>query len=133
MAVGSQICEAAARDAFHVELDHSRSSIAALDALMEDGWGNGNVGSDDRLEEANDLTFVLAAYLGEVFVRDGTASWQSEKGASVLYFRNLKRVAWPFELIEQKLREPREISLVKETGNWLMPATTHTEDAYSNT
>lgn len=121
MIIGAQICEAAGMDTFGIKLDHSIESIAQLDLLITKGWGNKSISVTSPMKDSNNLIFVFAAYLGDVFVQHKNASWQLESEHAVLYFRNLKRMAYPFELITQKMREPSEIDLVEETSNWLKP------------
>jgi hypothetical protein len=122
MIIGAQICEAGAMDAFGIELDHSVESIAQLDLLITNGWAHDPTSMPPQVKDLSTLTFVFASYLGDVLVQHKNASWQLENEQAILYFRNLKRMAYPFELITQKLREPGEIDLVEETSNWLKPA-----------
>lgn len=122
MTIGADICEAAARDAFGVELDHSMESIALLNSLIINGWGVGTnpiSGTNEPSTERFDPTFIFGAYLGEVFVRTGIAEWRWENSEAFLYFRNSKRKNFPFDLIERKLREPNQIDLAEETALWL--------------
>jgi hypothetical protein len=121
MVIGAQICEAGAMDAFGIRLDHSIESIAKLDRLIANGWNNESTSAMPQMNDYNTLTFVFASYLGDVFVQHKHASWQLEHEQAILYFRNLKRMAYPFELITQKMREPSEIDLMEETSNWLKP------------
>src|ERR1035437_8953806 len=62
MELASRICEAAARDAFAIELDHSLESLTTLDELIERGFASARELPDDTL-------LVLGAYLGQVLVR----------------------------------------------------------------
>src|SRR5580658_160014 len=68
MATGALICEAAARDAFGVELDHSVESIAMLDALISQGWPENTANSDGEISHSHgvlpdELSFTLASYM----------------------------------------------------------------------
>jgi hypothetical protein len=123
MAIGARICEAAARDAFGIELDHAVESIAELDALITTGWGNGAIGTEERQQtngfgsEKYDLAFILASYLGDAFVRQGNAEWRWEKGEACIYFKKEKRISYPSILIEHKLHNPNQIHLQDEIAN----------------
>ncbi len=132
MNIGARICEAAARDAFGLELDHSPESIASLDSLITHGWGDGTVGTagtNDLSAERDDPTFVLGAYVGNVFVRNGKAEWQFEDGKALLYFPKWKRKVSLFDLIQQKLREPDRIHLEEETDHWQISEMPQNDDA----
>jgi hypothetical protein len=122
MNIGAHICEAAARDAFEVELDHTTASIALLDALIARGWSNGTDATHVSRHEAYDPAFVMGAYVGDVFVRTGRAEWQWKNSEPFIYFRNTKQKVSPFDLIARKLMEPNQIHLQGETALWLTPA-----------
>jgi hypothetical protein len=121
MTIGAQICEAAARDAFEVELDHSAASIALLDELITRGWSYGTERIRASAHEEYNPTFVMGAYVGDVFVRTGNSEWRWENGEPFIYFRNTKQKVSPFDLIERKLMEPNQIHLRNETALWPMP------------
>jgi len=109
MKLASQICEAAARDAFHIELDYSIESLNALDAAIATNWTDvqGSGISSDTLT-------VFASYVGEIFVRRFGAEWKEVKAESAvpyLFFRDADLKASPFDLVEQKLAQPAAISL----------------------
>ncbi len=132
MNIGAQICEAAARDAFEVELDHTTQSIAPLDTLITRGWGGGM----DRTHASTHLeynhAFVMSAYVGDVFVRAGNAEWRWENGEPFIYFRNAKQTVSPFDLIDRKIMEPNKIQLQDEISQWLSPANIQHENANAN-
>jgi hypothetical protein len=124
--IGAQICEATARDAFEVELDHSRESIALLDTLITQGWSNETPASTS---ENYDPIYIMGAYVGDVFVRAGNAEWRWENGEAFLYVSKWKRKISPFDLIQRKFRDPLHIHLNEETVMWLMPLTPLENDA----
>jgi hypothetical protein len=130
MTISAKICEAAARDAFGVELDHSMESIILLDSLITNGWSKEPISAED-LTKGN-TPFIFAAYLGDVFVHHAKAQWQWNNDEGFLYFQNLKRTALPFELIKQKLNEPSGVDLAKETSLWLNPLAQNNSDRDSN-
>jgi hypothetical protein len=124
MAIGAKICEAAARDAFGIELDHSVESIAQLDALISTGWGDattGTKGTNASKADEFDLAYIFASYLGNVFVRHENAEWRWDHGTAFIYFRTLNQNAFPFDFIARKLKDPDRIHLQDETANWLTP------------
>jgi hypothetical protein len=125
MTIGAKICEAAARDAFDIELDHSIESIVQLDAMITNGWGNDAIGTDETNQikifesESYDLNFIFASYLGDTFVRHEHAVWQWEKGEACIYFKKEKHISYPFILIAHKLQNPKQIHLQDEIANWI--------------
>ena len=134
MALGASICIAAARDAFGIELDRSMGSINALDALISQGWGNANERSSPLAQQGegvggealpdrkpNDLTFVLAAYLGTTYCEHSAAHWRIENGTPALFFQVAKVSAYPFDLIERKLRDPEQVHLEEAIAEWGKP------------
>ena len=129
MTIGAHICEATARDAFGVELDHSTDSIPMLDALITKGWSDGTGTTYDLPTDNYEPTFVLGSYLGNVFTHHEKAEWQWENAEPFLYFRNLKQRNSPFELIERKLSNPTEVNLEQETALWLHPNPPQDSDA----
>ena len=124
--IGAQICEAAARDTFEVELDHSKESIGLLDAMITHGWSNG---TNTSVGEDYDPVYIMGAYVGDVFVRAGNAEWRWENGEAFLYLSQWKRKISPFDLIQQKLRDPLHVNLNEEIAMWLMPLIPHENDA----
>jgi len=113
-ATGALICEAAARDAFGVELDHSIESIAKLDALISQGWSGMDANSPDELPD--ELSFTLASYLGDVFVRNSGARWRNSGYGWSLSFPKLEIVADPFNLIDRKLSDPEHVHLHEDAA-----------------
>ena len=113
----ARICEAAARDAFHISLDHSIASIDWLDEMIDKGWMEPN----NAQGSTTDSPFAIGAYLGDVFVRHHLAVWNWESGKTLLFFALSKRTVSPFELIEQKLREPFSVNLSAESARWQSP------------
>ena len=112
----AQICEAAARDAFHITLDHSLRSIDQLDEMIDNGWSN-----VESQHLQNDTSFVMGAYLGDVFVRNQLAEWTASSQnmpRPFLYFPLSKKTVSPFDIIEQKLNGPSSIHLPSETARW---------------
>jgi hypothetical protein len=122
MTIGAQICEAAARGAFEVELDHSVASVALLDALITRGWSDGMDRTHAPTYGEYNPAFVMGAYVGDAF------EWRWENGEPFIYFRNTKQKVSPFDLIERKLMEPNQIHLQDETALWLMPTTIQREN-----
>jgi hypothetical protein len=106
---GALICEAAARDAFGVELDHSIESIAKLDELISQGWSQQAANPNEEIPD--ELSFTLASYLGDVFVRNAGARWRHSNDGWSLSFPKLEIVADPFNLIERKLRDTEHVHL----------------------
>ena len=131
MAIGAQICEASARDAFGVELDHSVESIVLLDSVIIRGWGDTPDIPDKRMTDSGTLDFIFSAYLGDVFVRNEKAVWQWQNNEAFLYFQNLRRTAMPFELIKRKLSDPNQVNLANETALWLNSLTPNDGDGIS--
>lgn len=110
MGLASSICEAAARDAFDVELDHSLDSLAKLDELIEQGFTG-------VLEVTDDTVYVLAAYYGQVLVHACGAEWQSANGQDAkptLKIGSTLESISPFEMIERKLHAPQDTNLAAE-------------------
>jgi hypothetical protein len=109
MKLAAQICEAAARDAFRIELDYSIESLNLLDTAIATNWTDSlNLGTP------SDTFTVFAAYVGEIFVRGFGAQWKEVKADSAvpyLFFRDSDLKASPFDLVEQKLTQPTAISL----------------------
>ncbi|MDP4199313.1 MAG: hypothetical protein Q8922_10615 [Bacteroidota bacterium] len=106
MDLAARICEASARDAFSIELDYSIESLPLLDNLIERGFASGSGATDDT-------KLVLAAYVGQVFVRAGKAIWQEARDDSNprLLMRDNQEVVSPFEIINQKLQAPESINV----------------------
>ena len=113
MATGALICEAAARDAFGVELDHSIESIAKLDALISEGWSAQT--ADPITDASGEQSFVLSSYLGDVFVRHSGARWRADDTGWSLGFPKLNLIAEPFDLIARKLSDIENVSLQHES------------------
>jgi hypothetical protein len=132
MTIGAEICEAAARDAFEVELDHTTQSIALLDTLITRAWGDGLNRTHASTHLEYNPAFVMSAYVGDVFVRAGNAEWRWESGEPFIYFRNAKQTVSPFDLIDRKIMEPDKIQLQDEISAWLIPATIQHENANAN-
>lgn len=110
MDLASRICEAAARDAFDVELDHSLDSLAKLDELIEQGFAG-------VLEVTDDTVYVLAAYFGQVLVHACGAEWQPasvQNSKPTLRIQSSQESVSPFEIIERKLRTPQDTKLAAE-------------------
>ena len=122
MTLGASICIAAAREAFGVELDRSLASIAALDALITQGWNDSHPELEAPKEKPNDLTFVFAAYLGDTVIKHTHARWRIENGQAVLLFREANVSASPMDLIERKLRDPQNVHIEEEIAQWGNPA-----------
>ena len=110
MELASRICEAAARDAFDIELDYSLESLAKLDELIEGGFASvPEVHEDTRL--------VLGAYLGQVLVHCCGAKWRAadqEHARATLVFPPSIQSISPFEMVERKLCAPLETSISAE-------------------
>jgi hypothetical protein len=121
MALGSSICIAAARDAFGVELDRSLGSIPALDALISQGWNEASLEETESDGKPSDLTFVFASYLGTTVSKHTGARWRIENGKTVLFFQEQNVSAFPFDLIERKLRDPERVHLGEEIERWGKP------------
>lgn len=125
MALGASICIAAARQAFRVDLDQSIESLGVLDSLITSGWSSiprsESLNVSDAGSDSKEVTFVLAGYLGTAFVQNRAAIWRVENGKPALYFRSVKESEYPLELIELKLKEPAQVSLVHETERWGLP------------
>jgi hypothetical protein len=127
----AQICEASARDAFEVELDHTDASLATLDAMISEEWEASDNSTNEKLRGE---LYILGAYVGDVLVRHHSAEWQS-KAASLntgpgvgqkdptllpeiaswpcIYFNDANLIASPFEMIEHKLREPKTFRITE--------------------
>jgi hypothetical protein len=121
MNLGASICIAAAREAFGVELDRSLQSIQTLDVLISEGWSESLLDSEASNGKPDDLTFVFASYLGMTVCQHTDARWRIENGATALFFQSAKTPAYPFDLIEQKLRDPEHIHLEEEIERWGQP------------
>ena len=129
MTIAAHICEAAARDAFGIELDHSTESIPLLDALITKGWSDVTDITNGLSVDNYEPTFVLGSYLGNVFTHHENVEWRWESGEAFLYFRNLRQRNSPFELIERKRMNPTHVNLEKETELWLHPNPPQDNDA----
>src|SRR5665213_2312505 len=134
MALGASICIASAREAFSVELDCSLASIETLDRLISQGWANANEQSSPLAQQGegvggeassdgkpNDLTFVFPSYLGTTVCGHTDARWRIENGKTALFFKEQNVSAFPFDLIEQKLRDPERVHLGEEIERWGKP------------
>ncbi|HET6402094.1 MAG TPA: hypothetical protein VFH95_11940 [Candidatus Kapabacteria bacterium] len=121
MALGASICIAATREAFGVELDHSLDSIHTLDILISQGWSDSPAEQTESNGKPNDLTFVLASYLGTAISEHTGARWRIENGKTVLFFQEHSVSAFPFDLIERKLRDPEQVHLEEEIERWGKP------------
>ncbi len=112
MDIAARICEAAARDAFGIELDHSLSSLALLDQMILQEWVL--PGSTTGMATATRRGF--AAYFGDVFVRSYSARW-SIIGASTeeprLEFPKCRVIVDPFALLQYKLQDPESVHLAE--------------------
>lgn len=115
--IGTRICEAAARDAFGIELDHSLASIDTLDDLITQGWMDGTSQPNDE----HPLSFVMGSYLGDIYVQNRKAEWKHDDEEAILYFPEFKRRISPFELIRKKLNDPAYVHLDEETARWQAP------------
>jgi len=110
MYLGAQICEASARDAFHIELDQSLTSLVWLDDLIaQAGW-------NEREAMPQKARFTITAYLGEVFVRGHNARWTAGARPSELPFLEFpasRVIANLSEMIDRKLRDMSSVSLAQ--------------------
>src|SRR5947209_3233335 len=66
MSLAAKICEASARSAFNVELDHSLESLSVLDQTIS---------NDFAAAISDDSVYVLGAYLGDVILRELGGRW----------------------------------------------------------
>jgi hypothetical protein len=133
MTIGAQICEAAARDAFEAELDHSIGSISPLDSLITLGWSNKTDVTNASMRGGYDPTFAMGTYVGDLFVRVGNAEWIFEDGTAFMYVRASKQKFFPFDLIQRKLWEPDRVNLQEEMALWLNLATRQEDYGNANT
>ena len=124
--LGARICEAAARNAFGVDLDHTDASLRKLDELIAAGWAD--TSTHDSTAQ-RDILYVIAAYIGDVLIRHHHAEWRLDRiqhSSSIetqvmslnptlpyLYFNNTAIMASPFEIAEHKLREPGIYSIAE--------------------
>jgi hypothetical protein len=115
--LGAQICEAAARDAFGVDLDHTDASLSALDQLITEGWTNPVTVTDDQ----QDTLYVFGAYIGDVLVRHHQAEWHTDAKSTMpcLYFNAVDFIASPFEIIERKLQDPEHFRITEAVEHLL--------------
>ncbi|HWF43786.1 MAG TPA: hypothetical protein VG537_04000, partial [Candidatus Kapabacteria bacterium] len=130
--LAAQICEASARDAFDVELDHTDASLVTLDAMIAEEWRESS--DNNTNEKLLDELYVLGAYVGDVLVRHHSAEWHMkaaslDKGSGFvrkdqpllpeiaswpcLYFNDANLIASPFEMVEHKLREPKTFRIME--------------------
>jgi hypothetical protein len=113
MSLAAKICEASARNAFHVELDHSIESLPTLDDVMKSGFAS---------EIHDDSVYVLGAYLGDVIIREIGGRW-SRLAANEKYPKLTLasgEVFDPFDIVTAKMHFP-EISLEQEVRRRLEP------------
>jgi hypothetical protein len=115
--IAGNICRAAARNAFDVELDGSIASIDVLDHLIEGGWPQTHSTEAIQQTEANEATatpdilslpdeqFVMGSYLGETIVRHLNGEWRVESELHrwpYVYFSRADLAVSPFELVQKK-------------------------------
>ncbi len=124
METGADICRAAAREAFGVELDRSLASIAVLDDLIERGWRNRDP-ETDAPKTNDDLSFIFAAYLGTVLARFAHAEWGWDREKPALFFHGSKEPVPLFPLVERKLQDPEHTNLSLETMQWYSPTSVY--------
>ena len=107
MDIAARMCEAAARDSFQIELDHTMESLTAFDQLLDTGWSSTRPMTEDT-------RYVIAAYFGDLFVRECGARWsapRSGNGEPMLEFPKSRVKADPFAIIEYKVQLPDAVKL----------------------
>lgn len=123
MSLAAKICQAAARSAFSVELDHSLESLSSLDGIIDSDFASSPQINDDSIH-------VIGAYLGDVFLREIGGRW-SRLDASATYPKILLASGEefdPFEVVSAKLHFP-EISLEQEVRRRLESQASAEENA----
>ena len=133
LATAATIACAAAMNAFHLQLDYSDESVELLNRMIEMCWGRQNSGGEIgtiglSADSPNDFhrsidqnEFVLAAYLGELLVRNHSAKWQVDPARHpypYVLFSNQKPAS-PFDLIRAKFSDPPGFSLVSAYNSLL--------------
>lgn len=129
LAIAANICHAAARDAFAIELDGKAASVDVLDHLIEQGWTqpspalashaseSESVPVDDeagRTDALPDEQFVLGAYLGQTIVEDLKGEWRVDAMYHrwpYVYFTRADLAVSPFELIQKKFEQTHDFLL----------------------
>jgi hypothetical protein len=125
LGTAATIACAAASNAFKIQLNFTDESVDLLDSMITAGWGNTNDGGPISpnlpMEPPNDFhrsidqnEFVLAAYLGELLVRNHLSHWEIDVARHpypYVVFEN-KKPASPFDLIRAKFSDPSGFRLV---------------------
>lgn len=115
MELAAKVCEAAARDSFRIHLDYSLESLTVLDGLIDREFKS-NVATDD-------VGLVLAAYVGEVLVRQHKAKWLqpvSDEQPKLRLPDHAEAIS-PFELVDEKLKSPDTVSLAQRAEELFAP------------
>ena len=109
MSTAAQICEAAMRDAFNIELDGSLDSLVQVDACIDHGLASDTPG----MASPEETILVIAAYWGQVLVHPCSAHWVASPSAIGGYMLSMPShsLLSPFELVAKKLCAPWEVSL----------------------
>ena len=121
--LGARICEAAAKDAFGVDLDHTDESLTKLDELIADGWTGADTIASSA-ESQRDPLYVFASYVGDILVRHHQAEWRLSIISSgtpwpSLYFKAADLTASPFEMVERKLHDPEHFKITEAVEHLL--------------
>ncbi|HEY3874491.1 MAG TPA: hypothetical protein VGM92_03365 [Candidatus Kapabacteria bacterium] len=88
---------------------------------------NADAGTNPDVGTETDATFLLGAYLGDVFVRQNLAEWRWEDDKTLLYFEHSNKTVSPFELLEEKLKAPLQIHLPEVAAQWQSPEISETD------